>query len=376
MPRRPQVRYYPSRGAYYYQVDGVKHRLAAGPDDRPSGPTFLAALDRYKQLLEAGAVGTAGDANTVRVVLDAFLQAAERRVRPRTFQLKLTACKLFCKKWGDLRVSEVKPWHAEQVALEMRKERTYSDPNRKGQWTFRWGSASEMLFYLHVSSGFNWAVRQRLITHNPLKGLDLPKARTRSRERIVTPEQHALVLGELSSPRQRPLRDFVVALEATGARPGELRNATVGDFDPALKAIVYYGDDKRREDEFRHKTSARKDRIVYLTGEALELVRARVAGGRRSDLLFPNSQGRPYTAKAIEGCFRTLRGRLGLPGYVAYSYRHSFATNWLLGGGKIEVLAELLGNTPATILKHYSHICRQHDALRAELERFKAREGT
>ena len=44
----------------------------------------------------------------------------------------------------------------------------------------------------------------------------------------------------------------------------------------------------------------------------------------------------------------------------------------LLEAGKpIETLAELLGNTPETIRKHYSHLCKSHAALRAALEEFR-----
>jgi hypothetical protein len=36
------------------------------------------------------------------------------------------------------------------------------------------------------------------------------------------------------------------------------------------------------------------------------------------------------------------------------------------------VLAELLGNSPANIRKHYAHLCLKQEAIREQLERFKA----
>ena len=41
---------------------------------------------------------------------------------------------------------------------------------------------------------------------------------------------------------------------------------------------------------------------------------------------------------------------------IAYSYRHTFATDWLLDGGSIKVLADLMGNSVAMIEKHYGHL--------------------
>jgi hypothetical protein len=49
--RKPSVRYWESRKAYCCWIDGERHFLAHGPDDAPSGPTFLAALDQFKELL-------------------------------------------------------------------------------------------------------------------------------------------------------------------------------------------------------------------------------------------------------------------------------------------------------------------------------------
>jgi hypothetical protein len=53
VPRRPSVRYFPSRGCYYCQVNGKQHRLATGPDDAPHGPTYLAAFEAFNQLLQS-----------------------------------------------------------------------------------------------------------------------------------------------------------------------------------------------------------------------------------------------------------------------------------------------------------------------------------
>ena len=49
--RKPTVRYWETRKAYACWIDGERHFLARGPDDAPSGPTYLAALDRFRKLL-------------------------------------------------------------------------------------------------------------------------------------------------------------------------------------------------------------------------------------------------------------------------------------------------------------------------------------
>lgn len=365
MARRPSVRYFASRGAFYCQFNGRQYRLAEGPDDAPTGPTYLAALGQFKHLLQKGNVERAGATNTVRVVLEAYMEQKQHRLKGSTVTSKLFRLKPFADQLGEVRVGDLTHFRVNQFVQKMRQARTV------GRYTHRWGESTAATFFNDINAVFNWAVRAKLIPANPLAGLDSmdrPHARSRSRDCLVSAEQHAKVLAEC---RAESMRQFIVALENTGARPGELVNATAKDWDDALGAIVYYGDDRRRQDEFRHKTARHKDRVIYFTGAALEMMRALVKahpGGR----LFRSSRGGAYGDKSIASCFRALRDRLGMPKLTAYSYRHSFATNWLLAGRSIEVLAELLGNTPATIRKHYEHLCSDRQAIRRHVEEFRA----
>jgi integrase len=68
--------------------------------------------------------------------------------------------------------------------------------------------------------------------------------------------------------------------------------------------------------------------------------------------------------------FKELRKRTNTTGFTAYSYRHTFATRWLEAGGSIDVLAELMGNSPETIRKHYAHLFNDKHELRQKLEAF------
>jgi hypothetical protein len=84
MPRRPSVRYFPSRGGYYCQIKGVQHKLATGPDDALHGPTYLEALRQFHHLMQMGDVEVAGGTNTVRVVLESYMQHTSGRLDPET----------------------------------------------------------------------------------------------------------------------------------------------------------------------------------------------------------------------------------------------------------------------------------------------------
>jgi integrase len=177
------------------------------------------------------------------------------------------------------------------------------------------------------------------------------------------------------------LREVVVFLHATGCRPGEAINATAKDFDSKIGAIVYHADDKRMTEEFRHKTAGKgKDRIIFLTGEALDMVKGLVKL-RPKGPLFRTSKGRRlhkhldragWTANTLNAQISEIRKRIGMPKLTPYSYRHTFATGWLEQGRSVEILAELMGNSPAVIRKHYSHLLSDKDNLRKQMEAYSS----
>lgn len=354
MARKPTVRYFPSRAAYYCQYAGKQHPLASGPDDSPTGPTYLSALAAFTRLMSRAAAPEQGDSNTLRTVFELYIAHVKGRVAPATLKHLWYSLDPWIVAHGAIRVSQITHFRVYEYLT-----------------TLDWADSTKAVFLADASSAMNWAVKSGLISRNPLAGIERPSIRTRSRDCLVDDNLHTAVLAAL---RSEPLREFIRALQNTGARPSELRHATAGDFDAGLGAVVYHGDDTRREDEFRHKTAGSgKSRIIRFTGAVLDRLVARITGKPRGTPCFPSRRGTAYSRTGIEGRFEWARRRLEITGLTAYSYRHTFATNWLLAGGSVDVLGELLGNSPATIRRHYSHIASSGVEVRRQLEVFTAR---
>ena len=360
MSRKPSVRYYDSRKGYYTQIDGKQHRLADGPDDSPTGPTYLKAIEAYKQLLTLGAISTSKDANTVRAVMETYIARNKDRLSEKTFSRRMYSLTPFCDALGDVRICDLTHTMIEDFLAKMRQ------PRKIGKQTYKWGQGAVATFFLAVNAGFNFAVKRRLITINPLDGLTAPTVRSKSRDCVISPEQHQ---GILKASKAESFRRVIIALENTGARPGEICAATAQAWNDEDGCLIYYADTTRQEGEHRHKTANQKDRIIFFTGDALTMMRQLVSEHPVGSL-FRTKDGTAYSAKVICSCFRALRKRSGLPKLTAYSYRHTRATRWILAGRNIDVLAELLGNTPAVIRKHYAHLMADRRAIRRQLEDF------
>jgi integrase len=228
-------------------------------------------------------------------------------------------------------------------------------------------------FIRGLAAAFHWAVKKRLVTVNPVADVERPAARGKARKGLISPQEHARLLA---AGRSRRFKEVLVALKNTGCRPGELCAAEAKYWNEELGAIVYRGDDIRREDEFAHKTSGKgKDRTIMFHDEGLALVRELI---RRHPTgpLFRTQKGQPWTTMTIGRRFRELRQRAGLPREITpYSYRHSFCTVLLKAGKSGDVVANVVGNSPEVLRRHYGHLDQDPAALRRQLDEFFADGG-
>lgn len=368
------------KGAWCCWLRGKQHTLAVGPNDAPHGPAYNKALRAFSELHDLGNADLAKDRNTVDTICELYLRHIEKKRNPRSVKIRKRCLTPFVAALGKTTVKDLTQHAVDRWLETMQEWRKHPGTGRPTRWED--GSIRNAIASLQAC--FNWATTKNYISKNPLKGMEQPPARSRGREALIgaTAEErtanHLRILAECTPA----LGQLVIVLEATGCRPGELVYATANGFDAKLGALVYHADDKRLASEFRHKTAGKgKDRIIFLTGEALEIVRQlvkqhptgplfRTSKGHR---LHKHLEGRSgWTQNTLDDRFRVIRERLGLPNLTPYSYRHTFATAWLEKGKSVDVLAELMGNSPAVIRKHYSHLLSDAANLRRQLEAFRA----
>lgn len=217
-----------------------------------------------------------------------------------------------------------------------------------------WSQSTQRQAITCVKRAIHWGYEEGLIAAIPVAIRGLKRPPMARRETIVDAVNHQRIVDATDEAFGR----FVTALRETGARPDELRRVTAADVD--LNAGVWLLG--------KHKTGKRtgKPRIIYLTDSMLPLTRQLVALHPEGPL-FRNSRGAPWTANAIRCRMRRLRAKLKLPaGVVAYSYRHTFATEGLANGVGVAEMAELLGHADTKMLSaHYAHLDQKVQQLRS-----------
>jgi integrase len=334
-PRKPYFR--ASDRWWVSRFRGQYVKLARGLDNE------AAARQRFHELMALEALRAPAESPTAATaaLLEAFLDWSNRHNEPSTYESYRAFLQSFCDQHGAVPVRDLKPYH---VTRWLDGQPGWGQSTRRGAITA-------------VKRALNWAVDEGLLPANPLKQVKKPPVKRR--DRVLSPQEQQAIAA---APRDQAFRQFLLALEQTGCRPGEVAAVTAAEVD--LDAGTWTLP--------RHKTvkKTHKPRVVYLTPPLVELCR-RLVAQRPTGPLFLNSRGRPWSRNAVRCRFRRLRSKLNLGrGVVAYAYRHTFATAGLEEGVSLAAMAELLGHTSTEMVsEHYGHLDQRAAHLREAARR-------
>lgn len=364
-------KYYKSRGGYYTSIKNKKVCLAMGAKDDP--------LVKKLAWEEWANVRSTADHNpekanpTVAYVFDEFLIANQKDFIPERLELiKRIMCE-FARKNGNVKVAELTYRNVVQYIDEASQMKVveWTNPLVKGGKCTRLTKVGEAGIRQRLgilNQIFKWAIQppHKIIEVNPMQGMKLPSAKSRGEDAVISDKDMDRLEAGINLRGGQRFKDLLVILRRTGARPSEIYLSQIDEYIPE-KGILHIKNHKTKRKGYK--------RVIVLDDVCVAIIERRIrrAKDRGTKRLFclekvVESQ-RPLGG--VQGKFRKLRKRLGLPKTITmYSYRHTYATNWLLKGGSIAILAQQLGHTStAMIEKHYGHLIGRDDAIRQEMER-------
>lgn len=324
--------YWKSRRCWYVKGADRKN-IRLDPDERKASKLWVEIAAAEKPEAPTAPVDT---------VVEAYLLHALKTVSAPTYVGYRFYLVRFCEMYGLDRVRELKPLHMTRWL-----------DSQEG-----WGASGRRAAIAAVKRCLNWAVAEGIIDRNPLASVKRPPAKRR--EGTITDAEHSRMMSAADRANRRTwtaFRPVLVALRHSGTRPGMVATVTAENVSADGSAWVF------REHKTRQKTA--KPLVVYLSPCLQSLTRIAVAAHPKGPL-FLNSRGEPWTSNAIRCRMRHLRRKLGLPAnIVAYSFRHTFATNALVNGLDVATVAELLGHRDVRMIaEHYGHLDKQKEYLK------------
>ena len=376
MSRRPKPWFREARGEWFVTIGGVQNNL---------GHHKKLAFERFYELMRQPQERKV-DPRSVIPIINAFLDWVKQHRSPDTFEWYRYRLERFAAKYPDLRVDDMKPFHAQKWVD------SYPD----------FAVTSRRNYLRSIKRCLAWAVKQGYLDKNPLLALEVPAAE--GREVVIEPEEFEKLL---SFCRDENFRDLVVLTWETGCRPQESLRVETRQVDLVHQRWV-----------FPRKGSKGKKapRIVYLNDEALKITQ-KLMLRNSSGPLFRNVDGMPWTTDAVNCAFDRLQARMGrmemtarkiavddaaiaafiptlnpkrktagrelnktdaelrgearrklttrlassfVPRYSLYAIRHSWATRALKSGLDGLTVAILMGHSdPSTLARVYQHLA--HD---------------
>jgi site-specific recombinase XerD len=175
--------------------------------------------------------------------------------------------------------------------------------------------------------------------------------------RAIEPDDVKQLLSAIDNPRDRAM---IMVLLRTGMRIGELLNTKMRDLHIKDRRVDIY-----------ESAKTRVGRVVYLSDDAMGALKVWIAmRDVRNEFLF-YAQGRSSmaysTARLIfERCI--TKAGLSHKGYSLHALRHTFASELLNAGMRIECLQPLMGHTSLDVTRRYARLT---DKVREE-EYFRA----
>lgn len=352
--------YWKQTDSWYYTSPGTKRRQPLvdengkrirGVGSKQAAQLALARIrlkEGHSPLKAAPSEPVIAESWSVARVCSEYLMYCERavpagRMHPEHRQHVIRYLNEFCRYCGALLVTELKRGY---VSGWIDSHTTWRSPvTRRNVITI-------------LLAAFNYSQNEHGI-RNPIRGLKKPPSRPRLQS--ISPEDESLLYGAADEA----FRNFLFAAVHTGLRPFcELAKLTADRVDETPRGMMWRV----------YSSKTKKTRRIPIRPEVAQLTRKLLRTlPSHSDLpIFRNAQGKPWKKPTAVGRFLALKRQLGWDRdevrkkYSCYTCRHTFAHRMLSGywnegrGCSIEVLAELIGDTPKVAFDHYGKEWAQH----------------
>ena len=226
-----------------------------------------------------------------------------------------------------------------------------------------------------IRAMFNWAVRKRMITVNAALAADPP--RVKSRQLNVPAMGDVRSVQEIATPE---FATFIQLAASVGARRGTLVALRWRDVDLARASITFSRSIAESYNGTIEKgTKADRSYTVALGPDTREMLSAHedrakeqadvvgVAVGPESFVFSDDGGESHWSLSWPSHAWGRFSAQAGIPHVRLHDLRHTAASQMLMAGVPISVVAERLGCTEANILRTYRHFIPGSDQQAAEL---------
>lgn len=213
-----------------------------------------------------------------------------------------------------------------------------------------------------IKSFFRFLVAEGELKDDPTTTLDSPKVKKRPPKAISTTEIEQLLKAPTTGSGPKAQRDHALLelLYASGMRVTELVSLDIDDIETDLEW-------KAGKIQIYSKKNPARRRVIPLSGNALEVLRAYMERGRLQlarapdeKALFLNHRGQRLTRQGLWLIIKRYVEMVGISEEVTpHTLRHSFAAHKLSQGKSLQDIQKLLGHANISTTQVYTHLSKE-----------------
>lgn len=262
--------------------------------------------------------------------------------------------------WGHRKVIDIRRSDVDQLLVEIAKGRARPRKEKTKQKRLKPlqparptpGRANRV--GCAIRKMFNLAIRWEMRTDNPAAGFI--RNPENPRERFLDIAEIERLSQVMNEHRNQRMADVIRLLMLTGARRGEVLNATWDQFD--LDRAVWTKPAATTKQRKLHRTP--------ISGAAVQLLRTiRTRSPKNCPWVFPgDANGKPV--QEIKRFWDDVRKKAGLTDVRVHDLRHTFASLLVSSGMTLPMIGKLLGHTQVQTTQRYAHLF--DDPLRMGLD--------
>jgi len=304
---------------------------------------------------------------TLTMAMGVWLERAKvRGFSPKTIKNTETSFKMLAQFIPETtRIERLSVSQYEQMVLKMRES----------------GYAPETIYGLNTTLRklLNLAYRRGLVRYSLAARLEGPKFSLGAGARVVKHEDFLRIMRWFEKHEYwrggvelyRKYRFLFILLYNTGVRIGEALALGLENFKKVNEDIWRVRVDKSYLSDFgviKETKNGKIREIPILTAdfrEFLDEIHAIRAREQSAQMDRGDTPVRIFdvSPQAVRQVFGRVCDELGLPRYRLHEFRHTYISRLIAGGVPLPVVAEVSGDTQATVLKRYSHVLDHNDAL-------------
>jgi len=239
--------------------------------------------------------------------------------------------------------------HAEEGGL------WHGQPEPPGRWgnpqqVKKVSSGTVVTYHQRLKTFFAWMVKQGYLAASPMERMSPPIHRRDQTQPLSPVQMQHLAKIARTRVNETGKRDETILwlLFDTGLRRSELCGLKRSDLDMQEKKLTFAGKGGKRRTVYFGKFTT-KALWAYLRETPVE----------ERDALFQSEKGRrkgqAMSASALNHLFWRINESAQITGVRVspHTLRHSFAINYLRGGGSMQTLKEILGHTTLQMTLNY-----------------------